>query len=106
MLNDPMVLESARVLAQRLSLEKTTGDEKIEKAFRLILCRTPKDRELKILRQYYAGEKETFVAIPKKAVNLLAVGETPQAKLADKPAAAALMQTIMMLYNLEETIML
>ncbi len=106
MLNDPMVLESARVLAEKLMLEKIPSDDKIEKAFRMILCRTPKSKELKVLQNYYADEKTTFAASPKKAANLLAVGETPSAKVADKPATAALMQTLLMLYNLEETIML
>ncbi|WP_020600784.1 PSD1 and planctomycete cytochrome C domain-containing protein [Spirosoma panaciterrae] len=106
MLNDPMVLESARVLAEKLMLEKTTTDEKINKAFRLILCRTPREKELSVLQHYFADEKSAFTTTPKKAVNLLAIGETPPAHLADKATTAALMQTLLMIYNLEETIML
>lgn len=106
MLNDPMVLESARVLAEKLMLEKTSLNEKIDKAFRLILCRTPKDKEMKVLQGYYADEKTAFASTPKKAQSLLAVGETPSANVADKASSAALMQTLLMLYNLEETIML
>ena len=106
MLNDPMVLESARVLAEKLTLEKTTAEAKIGKAFRQILCRSPKDKELSVLNTYFAHEKTAFTTAPKKAIGLLKTGESPAANVADKASAAALMQTILMLYNLEETIML
>lgn len=106
MLNDPMVLESARVLAEKLMLEKTTADAKIGKAFRQILCRSPKEKELSVLNSYFAHEKIAFASAPKKAVSLLKMGESPATNVADKASAAALMQTILMMYNLEETIML
>jgi hypothetical protein len=106
MLNDPMVQESARVLAEKLSLEKTDTDAKITKAFRQILCRSPKERELAVLKTYFANERASFVKMPKTAERTLTTGEAPMAKLADKASAAALMQTILMVYNLEEAIML
>ncbi len=57
MMNDPAVLEASRVLAGKLLQEKGTLDEKITKAFRLIVCRQPTEKELDILTRYY--EKET-----------------------------------------------
>src|SRR5688500_2961300 len=46
MMNDPTVLEASRVLAQKIQGESSTTEEKIIKAFRLIVCRVPSDKEL------------------------------------------------------------
>jgi hypothetical protein len=47
MMNDPAVLEASRVLASKLVQEKSATKDKITKAFRLIVCRTPNEKELK-----------------------------------------------------------
>ena len=105
MLNDPTTLESARVLAERLTQEKTSIDDKINKAFRLIVCRQAKSKELNIVRKYFDEEKSVLAKDPQKAAKLLNVGESPQARIPDRPSVAALMQTILMVYNLEEVLM-
>lgn len=105
MLNDPTVLESARVMAEKLTLEKSSGDEKIEKAFRQVVCRTAKPKEIEILKKYFTDEKSSLAKNPKRVTEMLKVGETPQAQITDKGSAAALMQTILMVYNLEEVLM-
>ncbi|MBS1665402.1 MAG: PSD1 domain-containing protein [Bacteroidetes bacterium] len=104
MLNDPTVLEAARVLAQRLQAEQTSSDEKITKAFRIILCRKPTATEQKRLTDYYNDELATFKNSPAAAKKTLAVGEYPQQKNIDAVIKAALMRLIDTLYNLEETI--
>ncbi|NBB30905.1 PSD1 and planctomycete cytochrome C domain-containing protein [Cellulophaga sp. BC115SP] len=113
MLNDPVILESARVLAEKIALENTTDEDKIKKAFRTVLCRNGKEKELTIFEKYFTNEKEVFSQNPQKALKLLKVGEKPSllasAKTQDKtnlrPTAAALMQSVLMMYNLEEAIM-
>ena len=105
MLNDPVVLESARVLAEKLALEKNSDEDKIKKAFRIVLCRTGKEKELSVLEKYFESEQSVFAKDPKKAAKLLSVGERPQARIANRPMVAALMQSILMMYNLEEAIM-
>ena len=101
MLNDPTVLEAARVLAGRLLDESSTEREKIEKAFRLIVCRRPTDAEMNVLLEYYAEEKATLETDAAKARKLLDVGEYPKAN--HEPVThAALMQVICSIYNLEE----
>jgi hypothetical protein len=104
MLNDPTVLEAARVLAQHEEAGSSTANEKIVKAFRLILCRKPTAPELTALTQYYQEELAGFRKDPLNARKSLAVGEYPQAANADPIASAALMRVIEILYNLEETI--
>ena len=105
MLNDPVVLESARVLAEKITQEKSINEDKISKVFRQIVCRACKPKELAILTKYFEEEKEILTKNPKKVIEMLRVGESPQIQLTDRTAAAALMQTILMAYNLEEVMM-
>lgn len=104
MLNDPTVLEAARVLAERLSFEQTAAGDKIVKAFRLIVCRRPADKELKTLLDYYNDQLQQFTSRKLDARQTLAVGEYRQEKIPDENSAAALMKLITVIYNLEETI--
>ncbi|MCE7070497.1 PSD1 and planctomycete cytochrome C domain-containing protein [Dyadobacter sp. CY327] len=102
MMNDPAVLEASRVLAAKLLQEKSEAKEKITKAFRLIVCRKPSDKELDVLSAYY--DKQLQSIKPEKAEKMVTVGEYPLTKKVDKKAQAALMRVISTIYNLEETI--
>lgn len=104
LMNDPIILESARVYAERLMLEKSTYDEKIEKAFHAIVCRQPKKEELAILTKYFSEEEEIFGRSKEKAKKLISAGEFPHGKIDDIAALAALMQVIHTIYNMEESI--
>lgn len=103
MLNDPTVLEASRVLAAKLLEEKSVTKEKITKAFRLIVCRKPTDKEVEILESYY--QKELKKLNPTRAEKALAVGEYPIPVQMDKVQLAALMRIVNTIYNLEETLM-
>jgi hypothetical protein len=100
--NDPTVLEAARVLAAKLLKDNTQAKAKITKAFRLIMCRTPNEKELEILSGYYADQLKTLNK--KDAQKVLAVGEYPIPKDLDKVTLAAMMKTVDTIYNLEEAI--
>jgi len=104
MLNDPTVLEAARVLAQRLEGETSSADEKIAKAFRTILCRKPTASEQQRLVSYYKGQLAIFQNDHNAAQKTLTVGEYPWKEGIDIIACAALMRVIDTMYNLEETI--
>jgi hypothetical protein len=104
MLNDPTILEASRVMAEKLMQENSSTESKINKAFRIILCRKTEDQEKKVLLKYFTDEKNELGRKPKLAALLLQVGEAPMAKIVDPISEAALMETIHMLYNLEETI--
>jgi hypothetical protein len=104
MLNDPTVLEAARVLAERLATETSSDNDRIVKAFRLILCRKPTAAELITLMQYYREELTDFKQHPVNARLALTVGEYPQTVNVDPITTATLMRVIDTLYNLEETI--
>jgi len=104
LLNDPQVLEAARILAEKISIENSTENEKIEKAFQLIVCRKTKQKETEMLQDYFNSEKEKFQQSPAKAEAFLKTGEHAHEKITDKIKTAALMQVIHTIYNMEEAI--
>ncbi len=104
LMNDPTMLEGARVFGERLMIEKSSDEEKIEKAFRTILCRQASDNEMSLLTSYFEKEKTIFEANQEKAKKIQFVGEYKHETIKDISALAALIQTIQMIYNLDEAI--
>ncbi len=104
MMNDPSILESSRVFAEKLILSKLDDRQRIEAAFRTIVCRNATQDELRILEGYFADEKEKFRSSPGQARELIAAGEYPHADITDIVSLAALMQVVHTMYNLEEAI--
>lgn len=104
MMNDPTVLEASRVLAEKLSVEQTASADKITKAFRLIVCRKPSEKELKTLQDYYNDQLEEFIQKKLDAQKTIAIGEYAVSKNIDMNNTAALIKVINVIYNLEETI--
>ena len=102
MLNDPTVLEASRVLAQRLLLRTASDEQRLTEAFRCIVCRHPSEKEFSIMRDYYADQLAAFRSGKLDARLTLAVGEYRSS--GDPVQTAALMKTIELLYNMEETI--
>ncbi|MEM7654883.1 MAG: PSD1 and planctomycete cytochrome C domain-containing protein [Bacteroidota bacterium] len=105
MMNDPHVLEAARVMAEKLSQADLTSEAQIDQAFRRILCREPDSKERKSLLEYLQEEQAYFAEHEAEAADFLSVGEYPRAEgIASETDLAALMQIIHTLYNLEETL--
>jgi hypothetical protein len=104
MLNDPLVLEASRVLARTLTDQFDDPQTAIETAFKRIVCRPPAEQELEILEEYYRDEFEKFTEKPEELNQVVLVGEFPLDEITKTPEVAALMQVIVALYNLEETI--
>lgn len=105
MLNDPTVLEAARVLGENTSLIKKSLEEKIEQAFETIVIRKPTKFERQKLLAYCEKQIAVFNKQPALASATLKVGEYDHPKQNyNSSEAAALMKTILIMYNLEETI--
>jgi len=102
MMNDPTVLEASKVLAGKLLAENTDVKDKVTKAFRLIVCRKPTEKELQVLESYFNKEVNTIADSTVKRV--LAVGEAAVPDDEDKKKLAAMMRVVSTIYNLEETI--
>jgi hypothetical protein len=103
LMNDPQTLEAARVLAQNTANMSLSKEQKIERLFRTVLCRKPKENEIKMLLEYYQQEKNKFTLDKKRASSYLAVGEFEQINTKDVAETAALMQVNQMLFNIDET---
>lgn len=104
MLNDPTVLEGARVFAGELlaASAHASPTDLIQAAFKRILCRDATVEEVEVLQQYYEEEQQRFRKIPGEARKFLQAGEAPHRKGIPEIEHAALMAVIHAVYNLEE----
>lgn len=103
MLNDPLVLEASRVLAQQLAANNRSPESLVHAAFRRIVCRQPTAKELEILTGYYKQQHSLFTTQKLNAATTLSIGMYRQIGKPDA-ATAALMKVINAIYNLEETL--
>jgi hypothetical protein len=103
-MNDPLVLETSRVFAERLMQEQSSSEEKIEKAFRSIVCRMPKEEERDLLNRYLKESEVEFGKSPEKAKQFINAGEFQHLKIDNVVQLASLMQVIHTIYNMEESI--
>ncbi len=104
MLNDPLVLEASRVLAQELLPRFDTPEQRLANAFSRILCRPHRPEEMELMLGFFNEELDAFRNEEEKAGQLLQVGEYPQAPELDAAELAATMQTLLMMYNMEEAL--
>ncbi|PZX53821.1 cytochrome c [Algoriphagus ratkowskyi] len=104
MMNDPMILEASRVLAGKMWDENTDEKDAISSSFKRIVCRNMSSEEKSILLSYYKDQLVRFKENPDQVLSTLSVGEFPLEEKNINPETAALMQVIVSLYNLEETI--
>ncbi|MDW3647739.1 MAG: DUF1553 domain-containing protein [Bacteroidia bacterium] len=106
LLNDPQFVEAARVLAERIQLEKE-GDleEQILYAFRLSTGRKAKPEEIKLLKELYEKQLDRFQNDPSKAKELLAYGEYAGNTKLEIPKTAALAVVSSTILNHDEAYM-
>jgi hypothetical protein len=102
LMNDPQVLEATAVLSNTLSKKHKNQQEAIfEEAFLRIVCRKPLAKEKEILNRYFASVQKSMTK--EKAQKLIKVGEKMQNEKIENPIeVAGVMQTIQLIYNLEE----
>ena len=101
MMNDVQVLEAAAYLAGQLSQDQGSPEARIETAFRRIVCRRPTPKEQSLLLDYY--QSNLMAMAEEKAEQLLSAGESKHENLTGLTTTASLMQTIQLIYNLEES---
>ena len=103
MLNDPTMLEASKALSDKVLQQTQNPEQIIEKAFRLVLCRKPSGIESERLIKFWKNSQQALNANRKLAEKITSPGNyQPVTKnLID---LAATMQTIQVLYNMQETI--
>lgn len=105
LMNDPVYVEAARGLAQRVLREEPADlNRRLVLAFRHTLGRQPEPGEIKTLKQTYDQQRENFGADPKAGEALLKVGELKTPEGADPVELAAMTAVANVLLNLNETI--
>lgn len=101
LMNDYQVLEAARHLAIKTHKEQSAPESKFEQLFRKIVCRAPKPNEIKKIKDFH---KQTLTAMDdKKAKEIVFFGDFKETPDMDIKGTAAMMQTVQLLFNLEET---
>ena len=103
MLNDPTMLEASKALADRLLQAKTNPEQIITAAFRSIICRTPDQKEIDLLLAYWNQAVDDYKKNPAGAAKIIAVGNY-KAVSKDAIQLAIAMQTIQVMYNMQEAI--
>ncbi len=105
LMNDPVFLEAARVLAQRMILEGgPSPEERIASAFKRATCRLPSEKETEVLLSVYNAQLEDFKENPEAAAEYVKVGESPIPEGMDQVDLGAWMTVASMILNLDETI--
>jgi hypothetical protein len=104
-MNDPVYVEAARALAARALREGgVTLRGQLAHAFRLVLARSPRPDELKVLDKTFREHHERFTKDKASAEALLSIGESPQPRELDPAILAAMTGVANVLLNLNETI--
>jgi len=104
-MNDPVYVEAARGLAERVLREEPDDLQKrLVKAFRHTLGREPVASEIALLKKTYDTQHENFREDAQAARDYLKVGESKLPEKFDPTELAALSVTASVLLNLSETI--
>ncbi len=105
LLNDPIYVECARVLGQRVLAEGgTTTADRLRFAFKLCTARPPQPEELKVLQRIHDRQLARFKKDPQAADKLTRIGEAPRPANLDVSELAAWTAVGNVLLNLDETI--
>lgn len=102
LLNDPQFVEASRGFATRI-LESGDGvGDRIDKAWKMAVSRSPSSRERSILRQVYDDQLERFEKDPAAVEAFLGIGATPLPEGLSKPELAAWTQVARTILNAYE----
>ena len=104
LLNDPVFVEAARVLAQNTLAAAKDFDGRLDRAFWQTVSRPPSAPEREMLRRLYHRGLARFQQDPAAAREFLAAGEAPHPEGFDVAQLAAMTTVARAVLNLHETI--
>ena len=105
LMNDPVYVEAARALGQRLIKQGGKDTEtRLKYGFKLILGRPPEAGELSVMTRVYHQQLENYKADKAAAEKLISVGESERDKSIDASELAAWTAVGNVFLNLDETI--
>ncbi len=103
-LNDPQFVEAARVLAQRLLDREESFDERLDRAFRLVIGRAPSRAERRLLGNWLERESKRHFEDGEEAEALFKVGEFPESERMEPGELARWTLVAQLIFNLDETL--
>lgn len=103
-LNDPTWVEAARVLAEHSLHHSVSLDEQITYAFRNILSRIPRDRDLSILREAMRKQMVIYSEDGASARSLLDIGFAVRDKSLNESMHASMTAVCLAIMNLDESL--
>jgi hypothetical protein len=100
-MHGPIFIEAARKTAEGV----VSAQDPIALAFRRTLTRSPSERELRVLSDYYQSRKRAYKESPASADRLLQIGESsaPQAR-SERDHLAALTDVCHLIFNMSEAL--
>ncbi|MFN0053453.1 MAG: DUF1553 domain-containing protein, partial [Planctomycetales bacterium] len=105
LMNDVTFVEASRALAERAMHETDGGpDQRLTRAFRLVVSRRPTPTELAVLRGGWESQRERFAQDRAAAEKLLSQGEAPRDQQLDPVELAAYTTMAGVILNLDEAI--
>jgi len=105
LLNDPQMVEAARVLAARCLADCGADvDAAIVDIFRLLVSRRPLSAELDVLRRLFDEQLAVFQQHPERALELLSTGDAPRDERIAPEIVAAGCVTASAIMNLDESV--
>jgi hypothetical protein len=105
LLNDPTYVEASRKLAERIMLEGgPTLEGRLIFAFRTVLARPPKPKEVLVLAEIHAKQLARFTQDEPAAIKLLSVGESKRNEQLAPAELATWATMASVLLNLDETV--
>lgn len=103
MMNDPTMIEASRSLADQLLLTGISPETLLDLAFRKIICRRPVAREKELLLSYWQQAEQEVKKNPTLVQQQMSVGNY-RTRSRDLFRLAVAMQSIQIIYNLQEAI--
>ena len=103
-LNDPQFVEAARVLAQHVMPTARSASDAIPAMFKAVISRPGRPEEVALMKQLYGEELADFKKNPKRATELLSVGEYPVDKQLNTGELAAWTVVASTIMNFDEAI--
>ncbi|NID11530.1 DUF1553 domain-containing protein [Fibrivirga algicola] len=106
-LNDPQFIEAARVMAQRVTsrpINENRNKAIVDAFFRRVISRPARTQEVALMQQLYDEELADFKRNPKRAQELLTVGEYPIDKQQNPAELAAWTVVASTIMNFDEAI--
>lgn len=104
LLNERLNIEMARKLAERVLLEHSEAQPRIETMFRYCVLRNPTDDELQTLLELHQSQHSYFHSDPARAEKFCKVGESTTDQSLDQVELAAYASVARVLFNLHETV--